>query len=360
MEADPSGNLKTALTNVRVFDGNQLLDPGTVIIDGRAIGTDPAGASVIDGDGAVALPGLIDAHIHLSGRQSLQQLAGYGVTTALDMGTWPVSLVESLRGVEGLTDIRSPGTSAVAPGSLHSRIPGFPADGQVVDPDDANRYVAERVAEGSDYIKVIVEDPGFDQPTFDALVGAAHRHGKLSVAHAASFSAIAMALEAEVDVITHSPLDKALDDTAVARFVAARRISVPTLTMMEGTVEQSHRPGDDYAQARATVTALYRAGVPILAGTDANDAKGVPANISHGESLHHELELLVDAGLSPVDALRAATSLPARYFRLPDRGVIKPGRRADLVLVDGDPTDDISATRRIQRIWCAGFEYTPA
>ncbi len=161
-------------------------------------------------------------------------------------------------------------------------------------------------------------------------------------------------------MITHSPLDKALDDAAVARFVADRRIAVPTLTMMDGTVEQSHRPGDDYAQARATVTALYRAGVPILAGTDANDdAKGVPANIPHGESLHHELELLVDAGLSGIDALRAATSLPARYFRLPDRGVIEPGRRADLVLVDGDPTDDVSATRQIQRIWCAGIEHPP-
>ena len=358
--ADPSAAGKTVLTNVRVFDGQQLTGPRTVVIDGVVIGADPAGGRVTDGGGAVVLPGLIDAHVHLSGRKSLQQLAGYGVTTALDMGTWPVSLVDSLRSVKGLTDIRSAGTSAVAPGSLHSRIPGFPAGGQVTGPDDAGRYVAERVAEGSDYIKVIVEDPGFDRPTIDALAAAARRHGKLSVAHAASFAAIAMALEAQVDVITHSPLDKVLDDAAVARFAAAGRISVPTLTMMEGTVEQSHRPGDQYAPARATVTALYRAGVPILAGTDANDAKGVPANIPHGESLHHELELLVDAGLPAVDALRAATSLPARYFGLPDRGVIEPGRRADLLLIDGDPVADITATRQIQRIWLAGTERSPA
>ncbi len=360
LTADPCADGKVAVINVRVFDGRRLLEPGSVVIDGGMIGTDAAGARVIDADGAVLLPGLIDAHVHLSGRRSLEQLADYGVTTALDMSTWPASLVKSLRGVKGLADIRSPGASAVSPGSLHSRIPGFPTDALVAGPEDAEGYVTDRISEGSDYIKIIIEEPGFDQATVNALAGAARRHGKLSVAHAASFAAIAMALEAQVDVITHVPLDRALDDAAVARFVADGRISVPTLTMMQGTVEQSHRPGDDYAQSRATVAALYQAGVPILAGTDANDAQGVPANVPHGESLHHELELLVDAGLSTVDALRAATWLPASYFGLSDRGVIEPGRRADLVLINGDPIEDISASRQIQRIWCAGIEHTPA
>jgi len=82
------------------------------------------------------------------------------------------------------------------------------------------------------------------------------------------------------------------------------------------------------------------AGVPILAGTDANADPGVPAAISHGSSLHHELELLVDAGLTTLDALRGATSRPARYFRLGHRGVIEPGRRADLASCLGDPISD--------------------
>ena len=137
------------------------------------------------------------------------------------------------------------------------------------------------------------------------------------------------------------------------------RILIPTLTMMEGVVEQSAPPGADYAAARHSVAVVYRAGVPILAGTDANAAAGVPAAISHGSSLHHELELLVDAGLTTVDALRAATSRPARYFGLGDRGVIEPGRRADLVLIDGDPLQDITATRSIRRIWCGGAEVAP-
>ena len=97
--------------------------------------------------------------------------------------------------------------------------------------------------------------------------------------------------------------------------------------------------------------------MPILAGTDANAGPGIPFSPRHGESLHEELELLIEAGLSAVEALRAATVLPAHYFGLHDRGVIEPGRRADLVLIDGDPTADIRATRQIRRVWCAGVEH---
>jgi imidazolonepropionase-like amidohydrolase len=79
-----------------------------------------------------------------------------------------------------------------------------------------------------------------------------------------------------------------------------------------------------------------------------------PAKVPHGESLHDELGLLVEAGLTPVEALRAATTLPALYFGMGDRGIIAPGTRADLVLVDGDPTQDIAATRAIRGVWIAG------
>jgi cytosine/adenosine deaminase-related metal-dependent hydrolase len=89
--------------------------------DAGRIGTDPAGAEVTDGEGGVLLPGLIDAHVHLKDRDTLARLAAAGVTTALDMGCGPPELVASLRGVAGLTDIRSAGTPAIAPGSLHAR-----------------------------------------------------------------------------------------------------------------------------------------------------------------------------------------------------------------------------------------------
>ncbi|MFP5020805.1 amidohydrolase family protein [Pseudonocardia phyllosphaerae] len=73
-----------------------------------------------------------------------------------------------------------------------------------------------------------------------------------------------------------------------------------------------------------------------------------------GVTLHHELELLVGTGYSPVEALRAATALPALWFGLDDRGRIAPGLRTDLLLVDGDPTTDISATRNRRRVWIGG------
>jgi imidazolonepropionase-like amidohydrolase len=104
------------------------------------------------------------------------------------------------------------------------------------------------------------------------------------------------------------------------------------------------------------VTAFRRAGVTILAGTDANQGTASPAQIPHGKALHDELGLLVEAGLTPVEALRSATVLPAEYFGFTDRGVIEPGRRADLLLVEGDPTQDIAATCAIRSVWVAGVQ----
>jgi imidazolonepropionase-like amidohydrolase len=110
-------------------------------------------------------------------------------------------------------------------------------------------------------------------------------------------------------------------------------------------------PVDPNALPNAVHTAgmLHRAGVPLLAGTDAN----IYAPL-HGASLHRELLLLTQAGLSPEEALAAATSMPAHHFGLTDRGLGQPGKRADLILVDGDPTQDITATRSIVDVWRRG------
>ena len=345
---------KLALTNVRVFDGERLLEPGTVVIDGMHIGTDPAGAPTQDGAGGVLLPGLIDCHIHLTDAATLTALARQGVTTGLDMGTWPPELVASLRGRPGVTDIRSSGTGATHPASAHARRMGRP-QGLVADPDEAKAYVAQRVAEGVDYIKIIVDPPGFDETTVRALVEAAHAHGLRTIAHAATRDAVLLAQAAGVDVLTHAPIDRPLDDGTVQATRACGQVVVPTLTMMEAIVQRlSGIAPVSYDVARSTVGQWHQAGVTVLAGTDANQAASAPASPPYGISLHHELELLVGAGLSAADALRSATILPARQFGLTDRGVIAPGQRADLVLIDGDPVQDISAVSSIAAVWCAG------
>jgi imidazolonepropionase-like amidohydrolase len=105
-----------------------------------------------------------------------------------------------------------------------------------------------------------------------------------------------------------------------------------------------------YSRAEDNVRRLADAGITLLAGTDAPN----PGTV-FGASLHRELELLVRCGITPAQALTAATAEPARVFGLADRGRVAPGQRADLVLVSGDPMTDITATRAIERIWRGGI-----
>ncbi|KAJ9660312.1 hypothetical protein H2198_002620 [Neophaeococcomyces mojaviensis] len=323
-----------ALTNVRVFDGDKICGPTRVVIEQGIIGmSDAEVTSELDCENAVLLPGHIDAHVHLYGDHNLIEMARYGVTTALDMATWPIEKLNLLREKSGFTDIRSAGVPATAPGSVHSRIPTLPKEAIVANPIEAAKFVENRVNEGADYIKVIADVPGPSQEILNALVSAAHVIGdnrRKVIAHAVSRKATQMAQQAKVDMITHTPLDEAMSHDEVLQMVQDGCVSIPTLTMM--------------------------AGVPILAGTDANSAPFVPANVPHGSSLHHELELLVEAGLFNLDALRAATSIPAKHFELGDRGLIEPGRRADLILINGDPLLDIRATTLIQKVWIKGKE----
>jgi imidazolonepropionase-like amidohydrolase len=233
------------------------------------------------------------------------------------------------------------------------------ADAILHAPDQVEPFVAARVAEGADYVKVVIEWPGpdlLDQPTIDAVATAARAHGKLSVAHASSVAAYRMAVHAGVDVVTHVPRDGVIDAETIAQMSEAGTVAVPTLAMMEAVVGQFGPPGDDYAYSRDSVAALHAAGVPVLAGTDAFSGPMLPKPLRHGASLHRELVLLVEVGLTPTEALRAATSPPARCFGLHDRGAIAPGLRADLILLGGDPVADIGATRGVQRVWCGGVE----
>ncbi|MCR6485143.1 amidohydrolase family protein [Amycolatopsis sp. OK19-0408] len=341
---------KTALTGVRVFDGARLTEPTTVVVDGPLIGADPAGAEDFDGAGATLLPGLIDAHVHLLAPDDLSALAAHGVTTALDMACWPRERVDSFRG--RVPDIRSAGVPAIGPGGNHAKMPGMPAEAILTAPGQAAEFVARRVAEGADYVKVVIEGDLLDQATIDAVVASAREHGKRTVAHASSVDAYRRAVRAGADVITHVPRDGVLDAETTSRMVEQGQVAVPTLTMMDALTTKLGAAG--YEFSRDSVAALHAAGVPILAGTDAFSAPMLPVPVVQGVSLHEELALLLGAGLSEVDVLRAATELPARHFGLPDRGAVREGLRADLVLVDGDPTRDITATTRIRRVWAAG------
>jgi imidazolonepropionase-like amidohydrolase len=373
----------TAITNVRVFDGDRLGEPTTVVIDDGIIsaGTPADGArdgDVVDGGGGTLLPGLIDTHVHADKPAQLEISASWGITTMLDMGNKDLANLATLKKRPGLPTLKSAGNPASAPNSVFVRKMGFSVSTTVTGPDDAARFVAERVAEGSDYIKILVEDPkipgtkALGADTVAALVVAAHKAGLKTVAHVVSADTMTTAVRAGVDVVTHTSLTSDLGAEFDALLAERPVVIIPTLTMMQGV---AHAIGGklfirvlapfmpavrlNYKHAKSTVATFRRAGVVILAGTDANDDLTAPCQIPHGESLHEELERLVDAGLAPAEALRGATSLAADTFGLTDRGVIALGRRADLVLVDGDPTRDISATRNIRGVWIGGCRVKP-
>jgi len=356
-----------AITNVKVFDGNALTEERTVVIDNGVISDATTAERTFDGQHGTLLPGFIDSHVHLTTIADLEQGTQWGCTTMLDMGSQSMAVTNSLRHRQGLADIRGAGNLASAPGGMQTTRMGFPASSALTGPADASRFVAERVVEGADYIKVIVEDPhimgsaALDGTTIAALVEAAHQAGLKVIAHVTAIAALTTAADAGVDILTHAPLDANVDDTLAFSLATRGIVSVPTLIAMRTVASiaerlPTHGVGVDYAHARSTVFAFHRAGVTILAGTDAYRGPAFPASIQHGEAFHEELGLLIEAGLTPVEALRSATVVPAEYFGFTDRGVIEAGRRADLLLIDGDPTQDITATRAIRSVWAAGVK----
>ncbi|MEJ2888815.1 amidohydrolase family protein [Actinomycetospora aeridis] len=395
----------TTIAGARVFDGNDVLGVASVSVEDGVITAVRPGAQEtgdVDGRGMTLLPGLIDAHVHLRGAGNLGQDLRHGVTTVLDMFSAPPQFTAVLRGRAATrtdeADLRSCGLMAgavdgwpaviVPPDPSGWHMPGLSA------PEDAEQFVTERVREGSDYIKVFVENPAdVDRPvlspeTVTAVCAAARAHGLLTVAHAPTCWAFRAAIEAGVDVLTHVPLDGPLDDAIDDDTDLTGLVVCPTLAMMRaradarstddlladprllagldrevadalragdrGHVPVSDRPGTSYAHAADNVARLAEGGAAILAGTDANDVPGHAAAVLHGASMHLELELLVRAGLSPRAVLRSATSLPAGVFGLADRGRIAPGQRADLLLVAGDPLTDITATRDVRGVWRSG------
>jgi imidazolonepropionase-like amidohydrolase len=386
------------LRGAKLFDGHRFHAPGCLLVQqGRVAAlaerlTPPAGVPVVEARGDTVLPGLIDAHVHVF-PGDLQVALRAGVTTEVDMFGDP-GLIGSLRqqasSDPGVADLRSAGTGATAPGGHPTRLvergllAPFPT---VAGPGAAEGFVAARVAEGSSFLKVVLEDgtttghpcPTLTADTVRALVDAAHARDLLVVAHVLTQAHALVAVGAGVDGLAHLFLDEppaprfldAVADRDVfviptltslaaraghdrGRALAADRHLGPLLDPRRRAVLEMGFPAAsggraDLGHAMSTVGLLHRAGRRILAGTDASSP-----GTAHGASLHDELALLVQAGLSPAAALTAATSAPAAALGLPDRGALTPGLRADLVLVHGDPESDITRTRDIAQVWRAG------
>ena len=402
----PSGSVRAQPTrtgssfvvrHARVFDGEQVrpdtnvvVDAGIVRVVDRQIPDRWRNLPVVDGTGAMLLPGLIDAHTHTRRVSQLQDALRFGVTTVLDM--WSPEgdrvLREAAAHRTDVSDFRSSSILATVPGG-HGTEYGIPIP-TVSGADAATAFVAARAAEGADYLKIVLNGvrartngtPTMDAETARALVEAAHARGLLVVAHIENLNDVRIAVSSGVDGLAHIWREGG-EAPDVARLLTERRVFVvPTLAVPDGFVPDAgatlaadsrlkpflsadlvrHMNGLERSPSTpvlrnidsfiTAVRSLVRAGTTLLAGTDPPNA-----TVVHGASLHRELELLVESGLTPAQALTAATKSTADIFHLNDRGRIVPGRRADLLLVRGDPTRDITATRDIIHVWRSGVEF---
>ena len=237
------------IRNVRLFDGERVVQTTSVLVtNGRItrVGssiTAPAGTPVIDGTGKTLVPGFIDSHTHSWGT-ALRDAAVFGVTTALDMFTEPNSAAE-FRRLDGTAagretaDFRSAGVLATAPKG-HGTQFGVPIP-TITSPKDAQSFVDARLAEGSDYIKIVYDDgraysltvATIDKQTLKALIDATHARRKLAVVHIGDQGSARDAIEAGADGLVHLFADRA-PDADFAKLVAGRKAFViPTLTVIE-------------------------------------------------------------------------------------------------------------------------------
>ncbi|MFF8918886.1 amidohydrolase family protein [Streptomyces sp. NPDC015032] len=402
----------THITNARVFDGHTLLDATTVTLDDQtitAVGapTAPDGAETVDARGGTLMPGLIDAHVHTS-IDSLREALKFGVTTELEMqGYWTPEQRTEINADDTIADVRSALIALMAKGGHPSELmEGLgehdPRAGEhegwvmpsAATPDEARAHVQAFAKAGSDYIKVMIEEgtamghpglPVLDMETIKAAVDEAHKLGLKVIAHAITLDATRQALDAGADGLAHLFIDQKADERIVNALADADVFVTPCLVVSSSLIghDAAHIADDPRVASRLpqvwldtlrgrfntfpqgnlqhvldSVAALHAAGVDILAGTDA--AIPVPSHggVAHGASVHHELALLVQAGLPNEAALAAATSVPARCFNLADRGRIAPGLRADLLLVDGNPLKEISHSLDINTIWRRGGRAT--
>jgi imidazolonepropionase-like amidohydrolase len=397
----PPGEGSTWLSNARLFDGTGaatregvavLLEAGRIARVADAGEPAPDGAHTVDLGGRTLLPGLIDAHAHV-GVSFPRPEPAHGAEPLLE-GTLAHVLAAELREVlrMGITTMRDVGSigdlvvearQAMRYGAFHGprlltcgRIvsptgPGgrfFPGMYREADgPDDVRRAVREQLRYGADFVKVMttgarsveLEDPDPAQLTGEelaVLVEETHRMGYRTCAHCEGLAGTELAIEAGIDTIEHGMYLNQRPDL-LGRMAANGQVLVPTLSFLLHVAGLA--PAENFArsawtpllvelgkhnveQAHLTLVAARAAGVRLAMGHDA-----APLHVGANELLR-----MVEAGLSPHDALVAATSGGAYALGLDGHvGTVEPGKLADLLVVDGDPLARPQLLCERDRIW---------
>jgi len=374
---DPGGSLLVRSAHLVTGDGREIDDADVLVRDGRihTVTEDrltAQDATVVEGEGKTLIPGLVDAHVHLDFLtvrgpfsswlqtrralpRALGELARNGVTTIRCMAD-PLAPAARLRRRVEQGRITSPSILTAGPaltaGGGHPQVTLARENRwlrqrialTVDDPASARAAVRDLHREGADLVKLVYQGGLYgperirlhqlSREVVGAIVDEAHRRDLPVSAHTHYQDDVADLLELGIDSIEHGVIEHELQGEDLLRAWAhAGTWLVPTLTI---AAVFPNPDGTLYIDtARGNLTRAYRAGVRIAAGTDSMIG-AMPAS-----SLHDELGRMVEAGMSEVAAIRAATADAAELLRRPDRGVVEPGRRADLVLLGSDPLERI-------------------
>jgi imidazolonepropionase-like amidohydrolase len=376
---------------VTVYEGARLitgdgttLENGSFIVEGgrfTAVGTAgqvavPDSAVRVDLRGATVMPAIVDTHVHLSRErepliEDLQSRARFGVSAALSLGQDTGELPFSIRDEElpGAALYRIAGRGLTGPEPGRSEIPHW-----VTSEEEARAAVREEAALDVDIIKLWVDDRNgqFEKLTpaiFGAAIDEAHSNGLRVTAHLFTLADAKELLRAGVDAFAHGVRDTDVDDEFIA-LVKERSdfVLVPNLpgrgvatdmSWLRGSIPDAQfqqvqqqaanvQPAAQEAfaiQAR-NLARMHAEGVRIALGTDGNTPWGP----------HLEMEDMVIAGMSPADVITAATRNGAEFLELADMGTIEAGKRADFIVLDANPLDDITNTRRIRNVYLRGAE----
>jgi len=366
-----------AMATDEPFEATVIVDDGK--ISSIAAPFAPVRASLeIDGSGKFLLPGLIDSHVHLASfnehPEGLERLLRFGVTTVRDMGADPAIIV-SWRD-EIAAGVRS-GPELLIVGATLNGDTAFPFHRTVATPEDAAAAVKEMVDLGAVQIKV---HNGLSADTFEAILLAANEIGIQVVGHIPPGPGALNACLLGMSEISHaSALLEALlwrdknppsgllqaitelttdqGDDLYACMADREMAFAPNLSMYLPILETL--PEEQRAMTQRLVAKLGEAAlrakvhnVRIIAATDAN---GADDHIGLGSGLHQELELLVEYGFTPIEALRTATVNPASHLGRGDViGTIELGKQADLLLLCANPLEDISNTQLIAGVFSDG------
>ncbi len=371
----------TAYEGARLIVGDgRVIDNATLVVDGAKIAQAgpaadvrvPAGATRVSLAGKTVMPMIIDTHVHLSETREalirdLRMRAYYGVSAALSMG-WDGYGLLDMRGetIPGAARFRSAGRGITMPEPGRTTVPYW-----ITTAAEGRKAVEELAAHKVDIVKIWVDarDGKYKKLTpemYGAIIDEAHKRGLRVTVHTFELEDAKGLIRAGVDVFAHGIRDRDIDDELVAMFkqrpnlvltpnlpdrgvkvdLSWLRASLPADEFKKLEAANTDRPAaqKSYGIQARNLAKLNAAGVRITLGTDGNRPWGP----------HEEMVDMVTAGMTPMQVIVAATRNSAELLRLADTGTLQAGKSADFIVLDANPLDDITNTRRISTVMLRG------